>query len=172
VIRVVTLDSSYDPKQLERFCRTLYTAFGVGSEHAGEHALPSDLGKDPLDAEQALARAPKVRAYADDKVLYLTPRKLKDRALPSGTAPTHGFAVYGGDKALVSTHGVKDLETGHKLVSRHSMQLLGHLWQLYHCLDPRCAMYPPWTPSYPSGDASFCTFCRDKSDQKIRLAKS
>lgn len=170
MIRVVTLDS-YDPKQLERLCRSLYTAFGVGCEHAGQFELPADL-KDPLDAEQALARAPKVRSYADDKLLYLTPRKLKDRQLVSGTAPTHGFAVYGGDRAILTTHGVKDPEAGAKLMARHAMQLLGHLWDLHHCLDPRCAMYPPWTPSYPAGDASFCTFCRDKSEQRIRLAKS
>ena len=67
---------------------------------------------------------------------------------------------------------VKDLEAGAKLVARHALQLLGHTWDLHHCLDPRCAMYPPWTPSYPAGDAPFCTFCRDKSEQRIRLAKS
>jgi archaemetzincin len=170
VIRVVTLDS-YDEKQLERLCRTLYTAFGVGCEHAGQYALPADM-KEPLDAEEALERAPKVRAYADDKVVYLTSRKLKDRPLPSGTAPTHGFALYGRDRGIVSTHGMKDLEASQKLVARQAMQLLGHMWDLHHCLDPRCAMYPPWTPSYAAGDASFCSFCRDKSEQKIRLAKS
>jgi predicted Zn-dependent protease len=170
VIRVVTLDS-YDPKHVEKLCRMLYTAFGVGCEHAGEEPLPSGL-TEPFDAEQLLARAPKVRTYADDKVLYLTPRKLKDRAVASGTAPTPGFAIYGGDLALVSTHGVKDLEASLKLVGRHAMQQLGHLWDLHHCLDPRCAMYPPWTPSYPTGDSIFCTFCRDKSESRIRLAKS
>jgi hypothetical protein len=33
-------------------------------------------------------------------------------------------------------------------------------------------MYPPWTPSFPNGEPVFDTFCRDKSEQKIRLAKS
>jgi hypothetical protein len=56
--------------------------------------------------------------------------------------------------------------------ARHAMQEVGHAFGLHHCLDPRCAMYPQWTPSYPAGDASFCTFCRDQSEQKIRQTKS
>ena len=52
-----------------------------------------------------------VRAYKDDKVLYLTSRKLKERELPSGAAPTHGFARFGKDKAIISSHGFKDLES-------------------------------------------------------------
>jgi predicted Zn-dependent protease len=52
------------------------------------------------------------------------------------------------------------------------MHQLGHTWELHHCLDPRCAMYPPWTLNFEGGDTFFDTFCRDKSEQKIRLAKS
>ena len=54
----------------------------------------------------------------------------------------------------------------------YALQEIGNAWGLHHCLDPRCAMYPHWTPSYPNGDASFCVFCRETSEQKIRLAKS
>ena len=39
MIRVVTLDS-YDDKQLAKFSRTLYTAFGVGSEHPASASCP------------------------------------------------------------------------------------------------------------------------------------
>ena len=170
MIRVVTLES-YDPKHVELLCKTLYQSFGVGAEHEGELPLPSGL-TEPYDAEDLLARAPKVTLYADDRILYVTPRKLKDRHLASGTVPTPGFSIYGGNKAVISTHGVKDLEAGIKLVGRNALQQLGHLWELYHCLDPRCSMYPPWTPSFVTGDAIFCTFCRDKSEAKIRLAKS
>jgi predicted Zn-dependent protease len=52
------------------------------------------------------------------------------------------------------------------------MQEVGHTYGLHHCLDPRCAMYPQWTPSYALGEASFCTYCRDSSDAKIRTTKS
>jgi hypothetical protein len=40
VIRLVTLDA-YDPKVIDRLCKVLYTAFGVGCEHAGDMSLPS-----------------------------------------------------------------------------------------------------------------------------------
>jgi hypothetical protein len=33
-------------------------------------------------------------------------------------------------------------------------------------------MYPPWTMGYEEGDSTFCNFCREKSEQKIRLGKS
>lgn len=169
MIRVVTLDE-FDPKQLEKFCKTLYTAFGVGCEHTSLAELPAL--SEPCDAAKLLEQVQAVNAYADDKLLYLTTKKLKDRQLPSGVGPTFGWACYGKDRALVSTHPHRDLEESHKVVSRHSLHQLGHLWELHHCLDPRCAMYPPWTPSFAIGEASFCNYCRDKSDQKIRLAKS
>ena len=170
MIRLVTLDD-YDPKQIEKLCRALYTAFGVGCEQSTRVPWPSGVG-DPADARKLIEHVDPVRAYADDKILYLVHKRLKDRELPSGTAPTHGYSLYGKDRALVTTHGVKNLEEGLKRVTRHSMHQLGHLWDLYHCLDPRCSMYLPWTPSFASGDAIFCSFCRDKSEQKIRLAKS
>ena len=104
--------------------------------------------------------------------LLLTARRLKDRALPSGACPTHGFARFGKERAIITLHPHKDLEAGFKPAARHALHQLGHLWELHHCLDPRCSMYPPWTPSFPTGEPIFCTFCRDKSEQKIRLAKS
>jgi len=169
VIRVVTLDE-YDQKQLEKFVKTLYTAFGVGAEHSGSIEFPPGFAE-PFDAPVLLKELRKVRSFADDKLLYLTRKKLKERVLLSGTVPTQGFSDYG-TRALVSTHGFKDLETSAKPIGRHVLHQLGHLWELHHCLDPRCSMYPPWTPSFSQGDSSFCTFCRDKSEQKIRLGKS
>lgn len=171
MIRVVTLDE-FDPKQLEKFCQTLYTAFGVGCEHTGDVSVPEGASE-PFDAVKLLDTLPRVAAYVDDKVLFLTKRKLADRDLPSGKAPTHGFAWQGKDRAIITTHPKKDLEeAAMKFATRHALHQVGHLWELHHCLDPRCSMYPPWTPSFQNGDAIFCTFCRDKSEQKIRLAKS
>ncbi len=170
MIRVVTLDS-FDEKQIAKLCQTLYTSFGVGSEHSGQVDVPTGM-PEPLDAEKLLTDIKGVRAYEDDKVLFITSRKLKERELPSGKAPTTGYAIYNKSRAIISTHGYKDLETSFKPIARNALQQIGHLWGLHHCLDPRCSMYPPWTPSFSAGEASFCTFCRDKSEQKLRLAKS
>lgn len=170
MIRVVTLDE-FDPKQLGNFCKTLYQAFGVGSEHVGQVSVPPGTSE-PLDAVALLGTLPRVAAYADDKIVFLTLRRLADRELPTGKAPTSGFALQGRDKAIVSAYPKKNLEDGLKLASRHALHQVGHLWDLHHCLDPRCAMYPPWTPSFANGEPIFCTFCREKSEQKIRLAKS
>ncbi len=170
MIRVVTLDA-YDDKQLAKFSRTLYTAFGVGSEHSGQKDVPAGMSE-PLDAEKLITEIKGVRAYEDDKVLFITSRKLKDRELAGGKAPTTGYAQYNQSRAIISTHGYKDLEAAFKPVARNALQQIGHLWGLHHCLDPRCSMYPPWTPSFAQGEPIFCTFCREKSEQKIRLAKS
>ena len=170
MIRVVTLDE-FDPKQLSVFCKTLYQAFGVGCEHTSQVEIPRGLSE-PFDAPKLLELLPKVSAYEDDKVLFLTMRRLADRDLPTGKAPTSGFALQGRDRAIVSTYPKKNLDDGLKFAARHALHQVGHLWELHHCLDPRCSMYPPWTPSFASGEPIFCTFCRDKSEQKIRLAKS
>ena len=172
MIRLVTLET-YEDKALEKLQKTLYTAFGVGCEHSADLKMPAGHPV-PLDAEALLKDVEGVRAYQDDKLLYLTPQKLKDRVLASGTVPTPGFCFYNQTRALISTYGVKDLEedSGQKIIGRHAMHQLGHLWELHHCLDPRCSMYPPWTLAYNTGDSTFCNFCRDKSEQKIRLAKS
>lgn len=170
MIRVVTLEE-LDSKQVKKLCQLLYTAFGVGSEHSNDVRLPAEMAE-PYDVYELLTKAPKITSYQDDRILFLTRRKLKDRVLPSGAAPTHGYAEYNQRRAVVSAHPKKDLEEGLRFVGRHALHQLGHLWALHHCLDPRCAMYPPWTPSFANGEALFCTFCRDKSEQKIRLAKS
>jgi predicted Zn-dependent protease len=170
VIRLATFEP-LDPKGLEKLQKTLYTAFGVGCEHSGDVDLPSGF-KEPLDAPKLLKDAPYIRAYADDKLLYLTTQKLKERVLPSGTGPTVGYCLYTGSKALVTLTGFSEQDNDVKRAGRRAMHQLGHLWELHHCLDPRCAMYPHWTLGYDAADATFCNFCRDKSEQKIRLAKS
>ncbi len=139
MIRVVTLDE-YDPKVLQALCKVLYPAFGVGSEHSGQFPPPAGL-VEPFDAHKLLEQAPSVRAFSDDKVLYLTGRKLAPRKLLSGEAPTYGISKYGGQRALVSTAHMKNVPDNVKTVARYALQELGHTWGLHHCLDPRCAMY-------------------------------
>lgn len=170
MIRVLTLDE-FEPKQLEKLCKQLYTAFGVGAEHTAMVKLPPEQ-QEPFDAEKLLAELTSPRVYQDDKLLYVTKGKLADRTLPSGKAPTQGFCFYGKQRALISVNGFKDWEASAKPIGRQALHQLGHLWELHHCLDPRCSMYPPWTPSFVQGDATFCVFCREKSEQKIRLEKS
>ena len=170
MIRVVTLDE-YDPQVLKQLCKVLFTAFGVGAEHTATVAPPHGQ-QEPYDAHKLLDTLPRVQAFADDKVLYLTARKLAPRKLVSGEAPTLGHSRYGQQRALVTSAQVKNVAENVRLLARYAMQELGHTFGLHHCLDPRCAMYPQWTPSYALGEASFCTYCRDSSDAKIRTTKS
>lgn len=170
MIRVITLDD-YEPKHLEQLCKSLYAAFAVGTEHSGSVPVPPGMSE-PFDAAKLLEGAQAVRAYADDKLLYLTKRKLRDRTLTSGSAPTIGYALNAKERAVISSAAIRNLDDQLKLLARNALHQIGHLWELHHCLDPRCSMYPQWTPSFAVGDAIFCTFCRDKSEQKIRHAKS
>lgn len=170
MIRVVTIDELAPevPKQLNK---TLFQAFGVGSEHVGSVEVPAGLAE-PLEAARLLQELPGVRAFADDKVLYVTTRKLAARKLASGEAPTFGLSQYNGQRAIVSAAHIKNLPENVEALARLSLHELGHTWGLHHCLDPRCSMYPPWTPSYPEQEPIFCVFCREQSEQRIRLTKS
>ena len=170
MIRLIPMDE-FEPKELEKLCRMLYAAFGVGCESA-EKGSPPRGAQEPVDPAKALAEPLPIRLFRDDKVLYLTSRKLRAQKLPTGAAPIAGYSVYGKERALVSTQGATGLESVMKPVARQALHQLGHLWDLHHCLDPRCAMSPTWTPSYDDGEASFCNFCREKSERRISRAVS
>ena len=145
----------------------LYTRL-AGCEHAGDMPLPPGQSE-PFDAEALLQALPTPRAYADDKVLYLTQRKLKPRSLISGELPTAGFALQNGPRALVSSAGVKVPEAGLKIIARHAMQVSFRTWEI---ALPRARRGIRPDAQLDAGDTFFETFCRDKSEQKIRLAKS
>ncbi len=170
MIRIFTLDE-FDPALLKLLNKALYTAFGVGAEHSGNVTAPHGQ-QEPYDANKLLDTLPRVTALADDKVLFLTSRKLAPRKLASGEAPTFGLSRYGQQRAVISTAPIKNVAENLKLLTRYAMQEVGHTYGLHHCLDPRCAMYPPWTPSYANGESIFCTYCRDSVDAKIRTTKS
>lgn len=170
MIRIVTLDE-FEAPVLKELSRLLYQLFGVGAEVAPAVTVPHGQ-QEPYDANKLLEALPKVDAFSDDKVLFLTRRKLASRRLPSGEAPTTGLARYDGQLAVVTSAHIKSLDDNVRLLTRYAMHEVGHTYGLHHCLDPRCAMYPQWTPSYPQGDASFCTYCRDQVEAKVRSLKS
>lgn len=170
MIRVVTLDE-FDPAIIKQLTKTLYQAFGVGAEHSGGVVVPPGQ-QEPFDASKLLDVLPKVLAFADDKVLFLTMRKLAPRKLLTGEAPTYGLARYADQRCIVSTAHIKALIDNVPVLARQALQELGHCFGLHHCLDHRCSMYPPWTQDYQEGDAIFCVFCRDLSEQRIRQTKS
>jgi archaemetzincin len=172
VIRLVSLDP-LDPEVLQKLTRVLFQAYGLGCEHVGEMEAPaSALRGESIDAVEFLKVAPEVKSFADDKVLFLTGRALSGRELPSGKGPTPGFSLFGGPSGIVTAHGLPKGDGLLKRLAKQAVHELGHLWELHHCLDPRCAMYAPWAPAFANGEPTLCTFCREKSEGRIRLAKT
>ena len=181
MIRLVTLEK-LDPTDVVALKQSLWTAFAVGTEHAGDRAMPRGLaGKDGrVDAVRLLAEVEPIRLVTDDKVLYLTGAPLSLAAGPLGEPPCWGFAEYGKQRAVVTlatlpARGVMEasVATWRKRLAREATHVIGHLWDLHHCYDARCAMHPSWTQHLAaSPEADLCTFCREKSERKIRLAKS
>ena len=181
MIRIVTLEK-LDPADLAGLQRTLYQAFGVGTEHAGDRHVPKAvIGKDGrLDAVKALEEVEPVRAIADDRVLYVTSLPLSVEPGPLGEPPCWGYAEYGGKRAIISlsrlpARGVTEssIETWRRRLAREATHAVGHLWDLHHCYDAKCAMHPSWSPNLPANpEMDLCTFCREKSERKVRLAKT
>jgi len=181
VIRLVTLDK-VDPTDVHALSRTLFATFGLGTEHAGDRPMPRAIAaKDGrVDAVRLLAEVEPVRLVADDKVLYMTAAPLSLEAGPLGEPPCWGFAEYGGQRAVITlsrlpTRGVSEasIEAWRKRLAREAIHVIGHLWDLHHCYDARCAMHPSWSPNLPAApEQDLCTFCREKSERKIRLAKT
>ena len=129
--------------------------------------------QEPHDANKLLDVLPPVHAFTDDKILFLTSTKLAPRKLVVGRgADLRPVALQPAavrrDQRPAQRTDARDV----KALARYAMQEVGHAFGLHHCLDPRCAMYAQWTPSYPPGEAIFCTFCREQSEQKIRQTKS
>ena len=181
MIRIVALDK-LDPADVAFLTRTLYQAFGLGTEFAGERPMPREAEtKDGrVDAVKLLAEVQPVRTFADDKVLYITGAPLALRPGPLGEPPCWSFAEYGGEKAVITTaklpaRGVSEasIEIFRRRLGREAIHAVGHLWDLHHCYDAKCAMHPSWSPALPADpEMDLDTFCREKSERKIRLAKT
>ncbi len=181
MIRLVTLEK-IDPTDLVALKQQLWAAFALGTEHAGDRTMPKGLadGDGQVDALRLLADVEPIRLVADDKVLYLTGAPLTLPAGPLGAPPCWGYAEYGGQRAVVSlaklpARGVTEayIEIWRRRLAREAIHAIGHLWDLHHCYDARCAMHPSWTQHLAAApEADLCTFCREKSERKVRLAKS
>ncbi|HTN53932.1 MAG TPA: hypothetical protein VML50_16110 [Anaeromyxobacter sp.] len=181
MIRIVTLDR-VDPTDLAFLTRTLYQAFGLGTEHSGERPIPAGAERKDgrLDAIGLLREVAPLRTFADDKVLYIVGAPLALPAGPLGEPPCWGFAEYNKDRATITTHnlpprGVTEtsIENHRRRLAREAIHAIGHLWDLHHCYDARCAMHPSWSTSLaPNPEMDLCAFCREKSERKIRLAKT
>jgi predicted Zn-dependent protease len=181
VIRVATLDP-LDPGDVAFLTKALYRAYGVGTESVGDRAMPRDAeGKDGrVDAVALLEDVERVRTFADDKVLYVTAAPLSLAAGPLGEPPCWGFALYGRERAVISTsrfpaRGVSEssVENWRRRLGREAIHAVGHLWDLHHCYDGKCAMHPSWSPNLAANpEMDLCSFCREKSERKVRLAKT
>jgi len=181
VIRIVALDA-YDASDLVHLCRALFQAFGLGTEYAGERKLPDGARRSDgrCDAEKLARLAPAPLALPDDKLLFLAGAELALPAGPLGEPQAWGFADYGGARAVLSTGRLParggseaSIEAYRRRLAREAIHVVGHLWDLHHCYDARCAMHPSWSQGLgPSPEAALCNFCREKSERRIRLAKT
>ena len=178
MIRIVTL-GEFPPEVLDFVSRRVHAAYGMGCELEGE----ADLPREAVDEEQSAYNAVKlvekidddVALYADDKILYLTAEPLTAPDGPMGKGPVDGYAQYGGGKAVATAYGLgeKGLPALDLGLAKRAAHYVGHLWDLHHCFDPRCAMHPGWSPGfahYP--DVALCLFCREKSEKKIKLGST
>lgn len=181
MIRIVTLDK-LDPTDMAFLIGTLYRAFGVGTEHVGDRPVPREAEtKDGrLDAVKLLREVEPIRTFPDDKILYITGAPLALKPGPLGEPPCWGFAEFGGVRAALTTsklpsRGVTEasIENYRRRLTREAIHAIGHVWDLHHCYDPRCAMHPSWSQGLPPDpEPELCTFCREKSERKVRLAKT
>ena len=177
MIRIVTL-SEFPPDVVDFVSRRLHAAYGMGSELEGEGEIPSGAMDDEQSAYDAVKAVEEmdddVALYADDKILYLTAEPLTAPEGPMGRGPVDGYAQYGAGKALTTAHGLSDknvpLDAG---LAKRAAHYVGHLWDLHHCFDPRCAMHPGWSPGFAAyPDVALCLFCREKSERKIKLGST
>jgi predicted Zn-dependent protease len=174
VIRIVTL-GDFDQETLDLVVRKLQAAYGVGTEVSRRASIPSeayDPAEDAYDGVKTVAEAEDVRAFGDDKILFLTDRPLSLPVGPMGKGPVDGFAEFGGLKAVATSAGLGSggpaLADG---LAKRAAQQVGHLFGLHHCYDARCAMLPGWADAFAQNpDVMLCPFCREKSEQRILRA--
>lgn len=179
MIRVVTLDA-FEEGDVASLCKQLFQAFNIGCEFAGKLPLPeeAELPDGSYDAELLLHEAESVKLVADDKLLYLTHAKLQQPEGPVGRPPTYGHAQFAGQRAVSSTALFpKSLEEGSdefkKRLAKQAIHDVGRLWELHTCIDPKCSMHTTWSEAFETHpEPILCNFCREKSEERIRMAKT
>lgn len=181
MIRVVTLEP-FEDADIDGLCKLLFQAYGLGCERAGHLPLPEEAvsndERGAYDANELLEEAESVKLVADDKLLYVTRKKLLQPEGPLGRPPTNGLAQFGGQRAVVSTAGFpKGLEENtdefRKRLAKQAVREIGRTWQLHTCLDAKCSMHPSWAAPFESNvEPVLCSFCREKSEEAIKLAKT
>lgn len=174
MIRVVTLEDMA-PAQLAKLCAFLYQAYGIGCEPTDRGVIPRLPARGPIDAQAFLAAAGCAGALSDDKIVFVTERPLAARDLPSGKVPTQSLSLATAGRAIVTAHGLdqSDPERFARRLAKLAVHEVGRLWGLHHCLDVRCALYPPWSPPFTAAEQpQLCAFCREKSDEKIRMSNA
>ena len=175
MIRIVTL-SEFPPDIIDFVSRRIHAAYGMGCELEGDGAVP----KGALDDEQSAFDAVKiveemdddVTLYADDKIIDLTKEAHTAPPGPMGLGPVAGYAQYGGGKAVATSYGLgeKGLPSVEAGLAKRAAHYVGHLWDLHHCYDVRCAMHPGWAPGFAAyPEVTLCLYCREKSERKIKL---
>jgi archaemetzincin len=175
MIHVVPLEP-HDAEVVDAVRRALFTGFGVGAELASQFSVPeSAVTPAGLDAEKLTFSAEALKTFADDKVLYIVKRPFLPRPSPAGVIPTHGFADYGKERAAISsalvTQGVATPEAQGQRLAKLALHTVGHLFDLHHCVDVRCAMAVPWGVVFQQGQSvELCSFCRDKSERRMKTA--
>lgn len=179
MIRVVTLDA-FEDADIDALCKSLYQAYGIGCEHAGSVSFPEDAESPDVpgayDANKLLTEADAVKTFTDDKLVYVTRRRLSQPEGPLGRPPTNGFARYGGERAVLTTAGLDLPDLSDELRKRMAKQAIhevGRLWELHTCLDAKCSMHPTWSEGFAHHvEPVLCAFCREKSENKLRMAKT
>ncbi len=181
MIRVVTLEP-FEDADIDAMCKLLFQAYALGCERAGHLPLPEEAESNEengaYDANELLDEAESVKLVADDKLVYVTRKKLLQPEGPLGRPPTYGLAQFGGQRAVVSTAGFpKDLEENteefRKRLAKQAVREVGRTWALHTCLDPKCSMHPSWAAPFESNvEPTLCTFCREKSEEAIQRAKT
>jgi predicted Zn-dependent protease len=173
MINVVTLEE-HEPELVQSVCRALFTAYGVGAEHTAKLSIPETaVVEGGLDAELVVQKAESLKIFGDDKVLYLVKRPFRPRTSPVGPVPTHGFADYGKERAALSSalvfQGVTTPEAQGARIAKLAVHTVGHLFDLHHCVDNRCAMAVPWGQLFIQGQSvELCNFCREKSERSMK----
>lgn len=183
MIRVVTLEP-FEDADLDALCKLLYQAYGLGCERAGKVPLPEealDEKSGAYDANLLLEEAESVKLVADDKLLYVMRKPLLQKEGPMGAPPTHGLAQFGGQRAVVTTalfpKGIEERddesESFRKRLAKQAVREIGRTWELHTCIDPKCSMHPSWAEPFEVHlEPVLCNFCREKSEEAIRLAST